>query len=139
MWKKFTSFCQVLKKMHTKENWLSFLPNDQYCMLPRRSKWRLGSQMGFLHQFYKCGSLFDTNVGLGMALTSFLLHFPLFSNALLWVSYKILWELNLWGPILSNSLVTHKSNPADFVHCMAKQMQYEPWFRQTNHNRKTFM
>ena len=27
MWKKFTSFCQVLKEMHTKENCLIFLPH----------------------------------------------------------------------------------------------------------------
>jgi len=26
--KKFTSFCQVLKEMHTKENWFFFLPHS---------------------------------------------------------------------------------------------------------------
>jgi len=30
MWKKFTSFCQVLKDMHNKEKWFFFLPDGVY-------------------------------------------------------------------------------------------------------------
>lgn len=46
-----------------------------------------------LCQFYKCGTLFDTDLGLEVvALTSFLFHFPLFSEAFLWASCKILWQ-----------------------------------------------
>jgi len=42
---------------------------------------------------YKCGANFDTHMGAGaLAVTIFLFQFPLFSNTLLPLSHKMLWE-----------------------------------------------
>jgi len=40
--KKFTSFCQVLKKMHTKENW--FLSFCLTVYMPRVAAWQWDGQ-----------------------------------------------------------------------------------------------
>jgi len=38
IYKKFTSFYQVLKEMHTKENWFLFLPHGVETALDQRSR-----------------------------------------------------------------------------------------------------
>ena len=38
--KKFTSFCQVLKKMHTKEYWFIFSASECRCGLLLQTVWR---------------------------------------------------------------------------------------------------
>ena len=44
MWKKFTIFCQVLKKTHTKENWFLFSASRYYYII----------YADFLAQFLQC-------------------------------------------------------------------------------------
>jgi len=43
--KKITSFCQVLKKMHAKENWFFFLPHGVYCKLSSLINWLTGGRL----------------------------------------------------------------------------------------------
>ena len=68
MWKKFTgNFCQVLKEMHTKENWFLFLPHGVHSLHSQADRtwhgWTVGVGAGTRCLARTCGGEVVTLAG----------------------------------------------------------------------------